>query len=128
MAKRKNNGTDLTDTDDFAMAGDNMDDILGSDEEEISNIYNRSAAVGMVEPDKIFDKDMFYAHKKKVKELFLNNKINRCIGWEVYRSIHKIPFNEHIITNRYYYIEDGTDDIDYPEDYENFKKEKEKCQ
>ena len=58
MAKRKNNGTDLTDTDDFAMAGDNMDDILGSDEEEISNIYNRSAAVGMVEPDKMFDKDM----------------------------------------------------------------------
>jgi len=56
MAKRKNNGTDLTDTDDFAMAGDNMDDILGSDEEEISNIYNRSAAVGMVEPDKMFDK------------------------------------------------------------------------
>ncbi len=58
MAKRKNNGTDLTDTDDFVMAGDNMDDILGSDEEEISNIYNRSAAVGMVEPDKMFEKDM----------------------------------------------------------------------
>ena len=56
MAKRKNNGTDLTDTDDFEVAGDNMDDILGSDEDEISNIYNRSAAVGMVEPDKMFDK------------------------------------------------------------------------
>ena len=56
MAKRKNNGTDLTDTDDFEVAGDNMDDILGSDEDEISNIYNRSAAVGIVEPDKIYDK------------------------------------------------------------------------
>ena len=56
MAKRKNNGTDLADTDDFELAGDNMDDILGSDEDEISNIYNRSAAVGMVEPDKMFDK------------------------------------------------------------------------
>jgi len=56
MAKRKNNGTDLADTDDFEVAGDNMDDILGSDEDEISNIYNRSAAVGMVEPDKMFDK------------------------------------------------------------------------
>ncbi len=58
MAKRKNNGTDITDTDDFEVAGDNMDDILGSDEDEISNIYNRSAAVGMVEPDKMFDKDI----------------------------------------------------------------------
>ena len=56
MAKRKNNGTDLTDTDDFEIGTDNMEDILGSDEDEISNIYNRSAAVGMVEPDKMFDK------------------------------------------------------------------------
>ena len=56
MAKRKNNGTDLNETDDFEMSNDNMDDILGSDEEEISNIYNRSAAVGMVEPDKMFEK------------------------------------------------------------------------
>ena len=56
MAKRKNNGTDLNETDDFEMSNDNMDDILGSDEEEISNIYNRSTAVGMIEPDKIFDK------------------------------------------------------------------------
>ncbi len=58
MAKRKNNGTDLTDTDDFEVAGDNIEDILGSDEDEISNIYSRSAAVGMVEPDKMFDKDI----------------------------------------------------------------------
>ena len=56
MAKRKNNSTDLGETDDFEMSNDNMDDILGSDEDEISNIYNRSAAVGMVEPDKMFDK------------------------------------------------------------------------
>ncbi|MCR4881603.1 MAG: RNA polymerase sigma factor RpoD [bacterium] len=56
MAKRKNNGTDLNETGDFEMSNDNMDDILGSDEDEISNIYNRSAAVGMVEPDKMFDK------------------------------------------------------------------------
>lgn len=77
---------------------------------------------------KIIDKDLFFAHKKKVKELFMKNKINRCIGWEIYRSMNKIPFNQHIITNKYYYIEDGTDDIDYPEDYEKFKKEKEKCQ
>ena len=57
MAKRKNSGTDLEEAD-FTMTGDNMDDILGSDEDEISNIYNRSTAVGMVEPDKMFDKDI----------------------------------------------------------------------
>ena len=71
---------------------------------------------------KIINRDLFYEHKNKVKELYMSGKINRCIGWEVYRSLHKIPFNEHKITNRYVYIEYGTDDIDYPEDYEYFKK------
>lgn len=71
---------------------------------------------------KIMNRDLFYEHKNKVKDLYMSGKINRCIGWEVYRSLHKIPFNEHRIIDRYVYIEDGTDDIDYPEDYENFKK------
>ena len=71
---------------------------------------------------KIKDKNLFYDHKKHVKELFLKGKIGRSIGWEVYRSINKIPFNTHQITRRYVVIEDETDDIDYPEDYENFIK------
>ena len=58
MAKRKNGGTDIADTDDFEMSNDGMDDILGSDEEEISNIYSRSTSVGIIEPDKMFEKDM----------------------------------------------------------------------
>lgn len=63
----------------------------------------------------------FLQHKHKVKELYLNNEINRCIGWEIYRSLHEIPFDEHVITDDYTRILDGTDDIDFPEDYENFK-------
>ena len=49
-------------------------------------------------------------------------KINRCIGWEIYRSLHNIPFDQHLITDDYTKILDGTDDIDYPHDYENFKR------
>ena len=63
-------------------------------------------------------------HKNRVKELYLKNEIDRCIGWEVYRSLNNIPFNEHIINDRYFYILDGTDDIDYPEDYERFVEDK----
>lgn len=73
---------------------------------------------------KIKNKKMFYEHKDRVKKLYLKNKINRCIGWEVYRSLNNIPFNEHIIKDMYIKIEDETDDIDYPEDYENFIKER----
>lgn len=69
---------------------------------------------------KIKNKDLFMEHKHKVKELYMKNEIDRCIGWEVYRSLNNIPFNEHKITERYVLINDGTDDIDYPWDYENF--------
>lgn len=69
---------------------------------------------------KVVDKKTFMKHKHIVKNLYMNNQINRCIGWEIYRSLNEIPFNEHRITNRYFYIQDGTDDIDFPSDYEEF--------
>lgn len=65
--------------------------------------------------------DLFLTHKWKIKKLFLENKINRCIGWEIYRSLNNIPLEEHIIKDRYTVINDGTDDIDFPQDYEDFK-------
>ena len=70
---------------------------------------------------KVIDKKLFFTHKSKVKTLYENDIIHRCIGWEIYRSIHGIPFEEHMITDRYIEILDGTDDIDFPEDYEKFK-------
>lgn len=70
---------------------------------------------------KVENLDLFYAHKNKVKKLYLNGKINRCIGWEIYRSLNNISLEEHGITERYIKILDGTDDIDFPQDYETFK-------
>ena len=75
---------------------------------------------------KVEDLNLFYKHKNRVKRMYLNGEIGRCIGWEVYRSLHGIAFNEHIISSRYKIIEDETDDIDYPEDYEKFKEKREK--
>ena len=77
---------------------------------------------------KITSPSIFFDAKKKVKELYQENIITRCIGWEVYRHLEHIPYDCHIIKEdgKYCLIEDGTDDIDYPADYEAFKKEKEK--
>lgn len=75
---------------------------------------------------KVNDLELFYEHKNKVKELYLSGKIGRCIGWELYRSINGIPLDKHWINGRYIYIEDDTDDIDYPEDYDNFRLKREK--
>ena len=69
---------------------------------------------------KVKDRELFYKHKNRVKDLYLKGKIDRCIGWEVYRSINHIPLEEYAITDRYVMILDDTDDIDYPEEYEQF--------
>lgn len=73
---------------------------------------------------KVIDIDYFLEHKHKVKKLFLDGQLERCIGWEIYRSMMKIPFYEHRITDKYIKILDGTDDIDYPYEYEEWIKEK----
>lgn len=39
-------------------------------------------------------------------------------GWLVYRWLNKIPINKHRIARHFVEIADGTDDIDYPPDYE----------
>lgn len=67
----------------------------------------------------------FIQNVDNVREKFLNNEIKRCIGWEVYRSIENIPFNKHRIKKHFFYINDETDDIDFPEDYEKFKEQRE---
>lgn len=69
---------------------------------------------------KVKNTELFFKHKAKVKELYLSGKIDRCIGWEIYRSLNGIPFEEHVINNMYIEIMDETDDIDFPEDYEKF--------
>lgn len=71
---------------------------------------------------KVKNKELFIENKNKVKQLYLENKIDRCIGWEVYKSINNLPLNEYAITNRFYLINDETDDIDCPKNYLEFKK------
>ena len=71
---------------------------------------------------KVKDLNLFYYNKDLVKDLYLEGKINRCIGWELYRSLNGIPFEQHIIADKYVLILDETDDIDYPEDYDKLKK------
>lgn len=69
---------------------------------------------------KIKNTQKFFKHKNIVKEKYLKEDIWRCIGWEVYRSLNNISFDKHEIKNMFVKILDETNDIDYPEDYENF--------
>lgn len=56
---------------------------------------------------------------RKVLNAYLQKKIHRCGGWELYREIIGLPpTDKHIIKGSLINIEDFTDDFDYPEDYE----------
>lgn len=69
---------------------------------------------------KIHDYKKFYQHKNQVKQYYLQQRINRCIGWEVYRSLGTIDFRTHEFNGRYTYILDDTNDFDYPSDLVEF--------
>ena len=52
----------------------------------------------------------------EVKKLFDEGKINRHpIVWELYRYLHNLDINIQRITTDYVVIDDGTIDIDSPE-------------
>jgi hypothetical protein len=59
--------------------------------------------------------------KKAMSYVCLNReggKAGVCGGWPLYRHLNGIPITEHRITKNFVEIADGTDDIDYPVDYE----------
>ena len=72
---------------------------------------------------KVKDGELFRMHVSKVRKLFLEGKIEKCIGWQVYQSFMNLPFDEKKIQNKYILLKDGTEDFNSPEDY-NRKTEK----
>jgi len=75
---------------------------------------------------KVENIDLFLQYKHKVKKLFLSKVIDRCIGWEIYKTMHNMPWRGIQIEDDYIRITDETDDIDYPTDYEYYKNKIEK--
>jgi len=62
------------------------------------------------------------ANLHKIARAYKNKKIRRCGGWEHYRAMSGIPLKQHKIKDRFYNIDDWTDDFDKPKDYERWIK------
>ena len=72
---------------------------------------------------KVIDSQKFRYHKNRVRNLFLEKKIDKCIGWQVYQSFMNLPFGEKKITERFIVLTDETKDFNSPEDlncHENY--------
>lgn len=72
---------------------------------------------------KVADGELFRSHVNNVRQLFLEGKIEKCIGWQVYQSFLSLPFGEKKIDAKFVLLEDGTEDFNSPEDY-NRRKDK----
>lgn len=66
---------------------------------------------------KIKDGELFRSHVHRVRKLFLEKKIEKCIGWQVYRSFVGIPLDEKQIKDKFTVLDDKTEDFNTPEEY-----------
>lgn len=67
---------------------------------------------------RINDSTIFKKHLEKVRRLYINGKIDECIGWQIYQSYANIPFKTKEIDEKYYVvIADETMDFNSPNDF-----------
>lgn len=93
--------------------------IADAEPEDILFFGNERAIVAI----KIADGEKFKYHVDRVRKLFLDGKIEKCIGWQVYQSFLGLAFGEKNIDAKFVLLKDGTEDFNSPEDY-NRRKEK----
>ncbi len=93
--------------------------IANAEPEDILFFGNERAIVAI----KIADGEKFRYHVDRVRKLFLDGKIEKCIGWQVYQSFLGLAFGEKNIDAKFVLLKDGTEDFNSPEDY-NRRKEK----
>lgn len=88
--------------------------IVGTKTEDLMFFGNERSIVAV----KVKDAELFKYHVDRVRNLFLQGKIKKCIGWQVYQSFMGLSFDEKKIAGNYIYMEDGTRDFNSPEDLE----------
>lgn len=68
---------------------------------------------------KVNNSTNFKKHIEKVRELFLNQKIKNCLGWQVYQSFQKLPFDIKQIGENFILVDEKTIDYNTPKEFEN---------
>lgn len=94
-----------------------MERITKEDVEDILFFGNERSIVAI----KVKDGELFRYHVNHVRQLFLQDKIKSCKGWQVYQSFLNLPYDEKQICEKYVYIKDQTRDFNSPKDLESGK-------
>lgn len=95
-----------------------IDEIINVKADDILFFGNKRAIVAV----KVLDGKLFKHHVDNVRNLFLQGKISKCIGWQVYQSFLGLEFEKKVISDKYILLEDETEDFNSPEDFEKTRR------
>ena len=96
---------------------EDMKKIIYNDADNILFFGNSKCIVAI----KVKDSILFKKHIDRVRELFLNNEINNCKGWQVYQSVANLEFGIKKIGDKFIKVGNSTIDYNTPEEYEQRK-------
>lgn len=92
-----------------------MKKIISADNEKTLFFGNRKSIVAV----KIADAGEFRHHKERVKQMYIDEQIDTCKGWQVYQSFTGQDLTAApVIKENFVLLEDDTTDINTPEDYD----------
>ena len=91
-----------------------MDVITGAETKGILFFGNGKSIVAV----KVADGELFRGHVNRVRQLYLDEKLDTCKGWQVYQSYAGLEFGDKSPTEHLVFIEDETRDFNSPKDLE----------
>lgn len=88
--------------------------ILDSETEDVLFFGNAKSIVAI----NVSDSSFFEKHVANVRQLFLDGKIEKCVGWQVYQSITGQDFSKKAeMGDKFVILDAKTTDINTPEEY-----------
>ena len=89
-------------------------EILDTENEDVLFFGNAKSIVAI----NVRNSAMFEKHVANVRQLFLDGKIEKCVGWQVYQSITGQDFSQKAdMGGRFVILDSKTTDINTPEEY-----------
>lgn len=89
--------------------------IINEKTDDILFFGNRKSIVAI----KIHDSDIFRFHLERIRNLYMDGKLKKCKGWQVYQSfVGKDPAALPEPGEKFIFLDEQTNDINTPEEYE----------
>lgn len=93
-------------------------DIMKADTDDLLFFGNDKSIVAV----RIADAAAFRRHFDNVKRLYLDGRISKCKGWQIYQSVTGQDFEKKPVPgDRFIRVNENTTDINTPEEYEGKK-------